>query len=433
MRFSQSHPKSMLLGRYRTMEEIGRGAEGIVYKGVDSRNGRTVAVKTIKMPTDERKRANRIRRFHQERDSRIEHPAIISSIDGGQHQDSLVLVYPFVDAPSLDMVVECGKPFPIPEVIKIAKSTLLALDYLHTKGFVHRDVKHSNLLYVRGAGVFVIDLSIMLELSSSRPGTRGGLVGTPPFTAPEQICDAGGVGPRADLHSMGVLIYQLLTGKLLYVGANIDETIQNVLNVKPLPAESINPNIPSHLSNLCSRLLVKDPSLRIHSAKASLRMLLPGDQPAQCDSCRHSLAYGRNYCSECGAPTKHPPAKCIACGGVARSESDCPHCRCRYDNNDSCLYFHAGPLRGFVFRIPMGSYVVGRRQLGCRDLRISRQHIRVLNDGCRVSVSDTGSKNGLFVQGAHASEKTPLNIGNRLAIGDSLATFIYRKVKGYLP
>ncbi len=254
-----------VLGRYRLERELGRGAVGIVYLAVDPAIGRQVAVKTLSLLEhyEEREQEEAARRFLQEAEAvgRLAHPNIVSIHDAGREHDVAYLVMDYVDGESLDVRVDKNSLLPVWEVLDIAAQVADGLDYAHRQKVIHRDVKPGNIIYDRDSGAAKItDFGIARLLDSKRTRT-GTVLGTPSYMSPEQVAGKK-INGQSDQFSLGVTLYQLLTGSLPFSGDSVATMMYQIANRKTPSLRKQRSGLPANVSRMVSRALHKDPARR---------------------------------------------------------------------------------------------------------------------------------------------------------------------------
>jgi eukaryotic-like serine/threonine-protein kinase len=263
-----------MLGRYQVEKELGKGAMGVVYLGKDPKIGRVVAIKTMALSqefsgddlTDARERFFR----EAETAGRLQHQNIVTIFDAGEEHDLAFIAMEFLKGRDLTEFSKAGHLLAVPVVISIVARVAEALAYAHTQNVVHRDIKPANIMYELDSDtVKVTDFGIARITDSSK--TKTGLVlGTPSFMSPEQLAGKK-VDGRSDLYSLGVMLFQLLTGVLPFRGDSMAELMFKIANDEAADVRSIRPELPVALSNIVAMAMRKRPETRYQS----------GDQFAQ--------------------------------------------------------------------------------------------------------------------------------------------------------
>ena len=254
-----------MLGRYQVEKELGKGAMGVVYLGKDPKIGRVVAIKTMALAQEfEGEELNDAReRFFREAETagRLQHQNIVTIFDAGEEHDLAYIAMEFLKG--RDLVDHCkdGNLLPVPKVLSIVARVAEALAYAHKQNVVHRDIKPANIMYELDSDtVKVTDFGIARITDSSK--TKTGLVlGTPSFMSPEQIAGKK-VDGRSDLYSLGVMLYQMLTGVLPFRGESMAELMYKIANEDAPDLRIVRPDMPERLVQVVARSLAKKPDLR---------------------------------------------------------------------------------------------------------------------------------------------------------------------------
>ena len=249
-----------MLGRYQVEKELGKGAMGVVYLGKDPKIGRVVAIKTMALAnefegeelTDARERFFR----EAETAGRLQHQNIVTIFDAGEEHDLAYIAMEFLKGK--DLVDNCkdGHLLPMPKVVSIVARVAQALAYAHKQNVVHRDIKPANIMYeLESDTVKVTDFGIARITDSSK--TKTGLVlGTPSFMSPEQIAGKK-VDGRSDLYSLGVMLYQMLTGVLPFRGDSMAELMYKIANEEAPDIRIVRADIPNALADIVALALSK--------------------------------------------------------------------------------------------------------------------------------------------------------------------------------
>jgi len=263
---SQSKPS---LGRYEILEELGRGAMGIVYKGRDPKLNRVTAIKTIRFTDDfDEEQAAKIReQFYREAEvvAKLSHPNIVTIFDVGEDLDLSYLAMEYLEGESLEAFARKDNLMPIRKGIDVTAQVCDALAYAHSHGIVHRDIKPANIMILKNGLVKVTDFGIARATASSK--TRTGVIkGTPYYMSPEQISGMK-VDGRSDIFSLGIVFYQLLTGELPFGGENLAAIMYQITTVDPEPPTKHNPKIYKAAVAILNRALEKSLESRYQNAK----------------------------------------------------------------------------------------------------------------------------------------------------------------------
>ena len=257
------------LGRYEIMEELGRGAMGIVYKGRDPKLGRLTAIKTIRFTDDfDEDQAQKIKeQFYREAEvvAKLSHPNIVTIYDVGEDLDLSYLAMEYLKGESLEQHARKESLLPIRRAIDVTTQVCDALEYAHSHGIVHRDIKPANIMILQNGLVKVTDFGIARATATSK--TRTGVIkGTPYYMSPEQISGMK-VDGRSDVFSLGIVFYQLLTGELPFGGENLAAIMYQITTVDPEPVTKYNPKVYKAAVAILNRALEKNLDSRYQAAK----------------------------------------------------------------------------------------------------------------------------------------------------------------------
>ena len=254
-----------MLGRYQVDKELGKGAMGVVYLGKDPKIGRVVAIKTMALSQefsgDELVDARE--RFFREAETagRLQHQNIVTIFDAGEEHDLAYIAMEFLKGKDLLDFCKDGNLLPAPKVLSIVARVAEALAYAHRQNVVHRDIKPANIMYeIDSDTVKVTDFGIARITDSSK--TKTGLVlGTPSFMSPEQLAGKK-VDGRSDLYSLGVMLFQMLTGVLPFRGESMAELMYKIANEEAPDIRVIRKEFPESLANLVALAVSKRPETR---------------------------------------------------------------------------------------------------------------------------------------------------------------------------
>ena len=235
------------IGRYEILKPLGRGAMGVVYLARDPLIDRKVALKTLRVDLDDGNETEFRERFLREARAagRISHPGIVTVHDVGEDPESglLFLAMEYIEGQDLRQLVSAGHRFRPSEAARIAADVARALDYAHSMGVVHRDIKPANIILTRDGTPKITDFGIA-RVEASNLTVEGQFIGTPNFMAPEQITGKP-VDGRADIFSLGVVLFNLLTGQRPFAGETMHEVTMKVVQ-EPSPIPSVvAPQVPA--------------------------------------------------------------------------------------------------------------------------------------------------------------------------------------------
>jgi len=256
-------------GRYEIIERVGGGGMALVYRAQDILLGRNVAVKILRQQFvhDE----EFVRRFRREAQAAasLSHPNIVSVYDVGQQDDTHYIVMEYVEGRNLNDIIKERAPLQPDEAVRIAAQICDALDHAHNNQIIHRDIKPHNILIGKNGRVKVTDFGIARAVTSSTITQTGSVVGSVHYLSPEH---AKGVvtGEKSDLYSLGVVLYQMVTGRLPFLGESpISVALKHLQDGFEEPRQ-VNPHIPQSLENVILRAMRKNPGERYGSAREML-------------------------------------------------------------------------------------------------------------------------------------------------------------------
>jgi serine/threonine-protein kinase len=267
------------IGRYEILEELGRGAMGSVFKAKDPAMGRTVAVKTILAAALAGKQGEEYRiRFYREARAAgsLAHPGIVAVYDVGEHEGMPFLVMEYVEGRTLAAAMRSGERFTLERACEIGQQLAEALAHAHRKGVIHRDIKPANILMAQTEGQGIERPRIadfgLAKLSGNDVTTTGQMLGTPAYMPPEQFTGATPDG-RADLFSLGVILYALVSGEQPFHGETVSAVSYTVVHTDPVPPRRFNPAIPAQLEAAILKCLEKSPADRFQTGEELAEVL----------------------------------------------------------------------------------------------------------------------------------------------------------------
>jgi len=251
--------------RYVIKRKLGSGGMADVYLAEDQELGRRVALKLL----DDRHAADEqfVERFRREAQSAagLSHPNIVSIFDRGYAEDTYYIAMEYLDGRTLKELLVRNGPTPVPIAIDYARQILSALSFAHRNGIVHRDIKPHNIIVGPDGRLKVTDFGIARS-GASQMTEAGSIVGTAQYLSPEQARGAP-VDPRSDLYSLGIVLYEMLTGKVPFTGETPVEIAMKHLSQVPEPPSSLRKDVPHDLDAVVMRALAKDPEQRYSSAE----------------------------------------------------------------------------------------------------------------------------------------------------------------------
>ncbi len=260
-------------GRYEIEGVLGQGAMGIVYKGVDPKIGRVVALKTLKPGADlsPDQLTEFKNRFSREAQSagRLTHPNIVTIYDVGEDEGVSFIAMEFVKGKPLDDLILQKQPFSVDDIIKIMTDICSGLGYAHKNGIIHRDIKPANIILTDDGAAKIMDFGIAKIVSTTATQT-GMIVGTPSYMSPEQITGRA-VDARTDIFSLGAVFYELLTHEKAFPGDNITTVMYRVVNENPAPVSVVNLGVPTQFSPIIQKAMSKNPNDRYPDTESFAR------------------------------------------------------------------------------------------------------------------------------------------------------------------
>jgi serine/threonine-protein kinase len=294
------------IGRYEILDELGHGAMGSVFRALDPAMGRVVALKTILTVALASEQGDEYRqRFYREARAAgaLAHPGIVPVFDVGEHEGVPFLVMEFVKGETLDFAMKKGERFSLERVCEIGEQIAEALGYAHRNGVIHRDIKPANILLTSAEAYGterpkITDFGVA-KLIGGGVTTTGQLLGTPAFMPPEQFTGAP-IDGRADLFSLGVILYWMATGEQPFPGETMAAVSYKIVHTEPVPPAKLNPAIPPKLESVILKCLAKSPANRYQTGEelAQDLALLCADSQASSLQSTAPLAIGTGKASE---------------------------------------------------------------------------------------------------------------------------------------
>jgi serine/threonine protein kinase/DNA-binding beta-propeller fold protein YncE len=350
--------KHVILGKYEVMEEIGRGGMGIVYKARDLRIERVVAIKELLINPALVKAAQEIiARFHREAQTAgsLQHPNIVTIHDFGEDQGKHYIAMEFIEGKNLKEYMEDGHSFSQDQLYDILIQICEGLQHAHERKIVHRDIKPDNISITSKGVVKITDFGIA-RMSTNNPMMQmtqdGTMLGTLGYISPEQLQNSSAVDHRADIFSLGAMMYELYTTKLPFDGGNLGATILKIVSEDPVPPTRLNPDMDPRMETIIMKALQKLPDYRYQSAGEiviDLRQLKSGansnssnnDSSASgmvvcpCEK-KNMIFSGAKFCPYCGLNLDQMPAPSQApSGSVTITSPPPPDARMPYDRTAS--------------------------------------------------------------------------------------------------
>ena len=273
------------ISHYRIVGELGSGGMGVVYKAYDSRLDRGLALKLL--PEELAQQPQALERFRREARaaSALNHPGICTIYDVGEEDGHAFIAMELIDGETLRNHIH-GKPLPLEEIVKFGIEIADALEAAHAQGIIHRDIKPANIFVTKRGQAKVLDFGLAklvpkgvanaaVDLRGDAPDSAsivGIISGTPSYMSPEQV-RGDPLDPRTDVFSLGLVLYEMSTGRQAFSGATGGTIIEAILTRMPVPVGSINPHIAPRLEEIITKALCKDRNQRYQQA-GDLRVAL---------------------------------------------------------------------------------------------------------------------------------------------------------------
>lgn len=448
------------LGQYQVVELIGQGGMARVYKAYQPRLDRYVAIKVIPSGVVSAQEQDFLRRFTAEARliAKLAHSHIVPIHDFGEDGGWAYIVMEYIAQGTVrERLVQAEAHrlrLRLAWVLTVVEQAAEALDFAHANGVVHRDVKPGNMLLRSEEYVLLSDFGIATILAARRAAshTDDGSVGTPQYMAPEQASPGGVVDGRADIYSLGVVLFQCVTGQLPFNAESPMALVMKHANQPPPRPAMFAPGVPPAVERIILRAMAKDPAARYQRAAdmaADLRAArgaLPANPRTAMPTLPHAAAISGAYAA---FPVSHPPmgvpgapGTCYRCAAANHPRNRyCTSCgydlsgrRAAVDNvrlQDGrmlrCrLIFRNGPLMGRAFVLHQDTTTLGRtngNDLLIPDGTVSRFHARIRFVDGAWYIEDVKDSNGTWVNGARIERATRLESGDEVRLGDEVLTF----------
>jgi serine/threonine-protein kinase len=262
------------LERYEILSELGRGAMGVVYKARDTVLERIVAIKAVNMSLDSEGMAHFEARFYQEARAAggLNHPNIVTIYDIGRSGNIAYIAMEYIEGQELRKMLIEGKPLPVAQAAAVAAQVSEGLAFAHERGIVHRDIKPANIMVVPDKPVKITDFGIARMRASSELTMTGMMLGSPKYMSPEQALGKR-ADHRSDIFSLGVILYEMLTGVAPFRGENINAIMYQIVNFAPPTPSALNREVPAILDYIVAKMLAKPLDERYQSAAEAGREL----------------------------------------------------------------------------------------------------------------------------------------------------------------
>jgi serine/threonine-protein kinase len=253
------------IGRYEISGELGKGAMGVVYKATDPTIGRTVALKTMRMDLHAEKHDEMLQRFQHEARAAgaLNHPNIVTIYDAAEADGLFYIAMECIEGTTLASMLHKRRSLSAQEIVDIGTQICAGLQYAHFRKVVHRDIKPQNIMISPGNTVKIMDFGIA-KAGASLTHT-GEVLGTPHYMSPEQV-KGQDLDGRSDIFSLGVVLYEMVTGEKPFAGQNVTSVIYKIVNEQPVAPRELDVSIHPGLSMIVTKCLAKDPEDRYQEA-----------------------------------------------------------------------------------------------------------------------------------------------------------------------
>lgn len=260
-------PGTVLAGRFRIESLLGVGGMGVVYRATDQALEVPVALKLLRPELAQR--AGAFERFRQELllARQVSSPHVVRIHDLAQHEGRWLISMDFVDGESLDRTLDRDGAFAVEDALRIARQLAAGLGAAHARGVIHRDLKPANILLDRQGNGYIGDFGVARSLVTSGLTQSGTVIGTPDYLSPEQARGEA-VDARSDLYSLGLILYEMLAGRMPFSGGTMSEILAQRMTRSPQPVHELRPDVPPWVSRLVDRLLRPQPAHRFQDAAA---------------------------------------------------------------------------------------------------------------------------------------------------------------------
>ncbi len=263
-----------VLGRYLIESELGRGAMGVVYKATDPMLERALAIKTINMDSAGEGSKHYEARFYQEARAAagLNHPNIVTIYDVGKSGEVAYMAMEFIAGVELRVMLAFGHPLSPARALSIAVQVAEGLAYAHEHGVVHRDIKPANIMVVADGPVKITDFGLARKRVSPDVTLSGSALGSPRYMSPEQALGKR-ADHRSDIFSLGVVLYEMLTGVAPFGGENEFALAQQIISFVPPAPSAVVSEVPKGVDHVVARMIAKPPDERYQSAREVARDL----------------------------------------------------------------------------------------------------------------------------------------------------------------
>jgi serine/threonine protein kinase/uncharacterized Tic20 family protein len=375
------------IGPYQIVERLGGGGFSTVYKGVEADGGWPVAIKVLR--SEYLADAQFVRRFEREAETLASlppTPSIARCLGSGREGDVPYLVMEFLDGEDLSQVLSVRGRLSAGEVVALGRQIGDALRTAHRAGVVHRDIKPQNIRLTTAGIAKLIDWGIARPSAGARLTQTGLFIGTPAYIAPE-IWEGGEADQRTDIYALGIVLYELLSGRVPYDAETPAAIMRLHLQAAPPPLVVFRPDLPRGLESIVLKALARDPEQRFQSADELLAALM---QPER------SVALPARTPLPSGVPAEYAPMAYLTGQGALVS------------------------LRQNVTILGRSP----RSDISIEDGRVSAEHARIERQGPQYVLRDLRSRNGTYLNGQRVSGSVVLHPGDQVRVGQTSFAFV---------
>ena len=252
------------IGKYQIIEELGKGAMGVVYKAFDPDINREVAIKTIRihMISEDLEKEEIMKRFLREAQAagKLQHPNIITIYDIGRENNMAYIVMQYIEGSSLQKMISSGEKYAVHRIIQLMSDLCDALSFAHQNGIVHRDIKPANILIDKNGKPYIVDFGVV-HIEASTMTQEGTTIGTPSYMSPEQVMGKK-IDNRSDVFSLGAILYELLTSKKPFGSESITTVIYRIIHEEPPSLTDVKQDVPPGFQHIINKALAKNPEGR---------------------------------------------------------------------------------------------------------------------------------------------------------------------------
>ncbi len=260
------------IGRYEINDELGSGAMGVVYRATDPNIGRKVALKTMRLDVHGIEAQEMLQRFKNEARAAgvLNHPNLVTVYDAGEQDGIFYIAMEYIEGVTLHQMLTERRVLPVEQMIEIARNVCAGLDYAHARHIVHRDIKPANIMITPDGTAKIMDFGI--AKAGGGLTSTGQVLGTPNYMSPEQV-KGKQIDGRSDLFSLGVILYEAITGEKPFAGQNVTTIIYKIVNENPIAPRDLDVTIHPGLSAVITRSLAKLPDDRYQTGAEMMRDL----------------------------------------------------------------------------------------------------------------------------------------------------------------